>query len=303
MSTQSEHVIAFGVDARFAPHLAVVLTSVVKNAPGGNFRFLVLHDGLPQEHKDHLISCAPNQTFEWHEITEAGYLALEGKRHISRASYYRIAIPDFAPSTAEKVVYLDADIVVTGDIRELWDVDLKGKMVGGVFDPGVDPVEFAKQYDLSPRYLGYLNSGILLLDLKQIREKKAFDTVFEIVRDKAGKLEYNDQDAINIAFWNEWTSIDPVWNVQRRMVVRNENKPCFAKDEDMPTHRRPKIIHYTEHNKPWSQDAYHPYTWKYYTYLKQTPYWKEVAKSANATLLRNLRRRLRTFLSWLPLKA
>jgi lipopolysaccharide biosynthesis glycosyltransferase len=101
--------------------------------------------------------------------------------------------------------------------------------------------------------------------------------------------------------WDRWTAIDPTWNVQRRMVV-SEGTPCYLTPEEMKTGQRPKIIHFTETNKPWAVDAYHPYVWMYYKYLRSTPYWRSVNAKAKTTPLRHLRRYMKTTFNLARLK-
>jgi len=296
-----EVVIAFGIDAVYLPHAAVAVTSLIDNARGGRFRFLIIHDGIPFDQRADLERCAPGQRFEWLEITDSRLLNIEGRRHVSRAAYHRLAIPDLAPADVSKVLYLDADVVVIGDIRELWMQELGDCMIGGVYDVGVDSEAFAKYFGLPPERLAYFNSGILLLDLSRIRQGSEFSQVVDLLETRFEELDQIDQDALNIVFWGQWKHFDTLWNVQRRMLMQ-EGRPCFAEKSEMANGRRPKIIHFTEVNKHWSIDGYHPYIWKYYHYLKRTPYWDAVNKIGETNFTKSLRRRVKTALNWALLK-
>lgn len=297
----SEVVIAFGIDAGYLPHAAVALTSLIDNARDARFRFLIVHDGIPLDQHADLERCAPGQRFEWLEITDSRLLNMEGRRHVSRAAYHRLALPDLAPADVSKVLYLDADVVVIGDIRELWMQDLGDCMIGGVYDVGIDSEAFAKHFGLPPKRLAYFNSGILLLDLERIRQGNEFSQVLDLLETRFEELDQIDQDALNVVFWGQWKHFDPLWNVQRRMLMQ-EGRPCFAEKSEMANDRRPKIIHFTEHNKPWSIDGYHPYIWKYYHYLKRTPYWDAVNKIGETNFKKSIRRRIKTTLIWALLK-
>jgi lipopolysaccharide biosynthesis glycosyltransferase len=300
--SQDEVTVAFGVDAGYAPHLAATLASIVANAPGGRFRFMVIHDGIPKDEQRKIEAAAPNQTFDWPEMTDAGMLGFQGYAHISRASYYRLAIPKLAPTDAKRVIYLDADLIVLGDLRELAATDLGDTMIGAVFDPAIDAEAYARRRNLAPRRLGYFNSGVLLIDVEKARQTGAFDAAVDVIKHRFDELEWGDQCALNIVLWNRWTLLDAVWNVQRRMLV-DEGRPLFAAPADLPADRRPKIIHFTEEVKPWSRDGHHPFIWTYYRYLRQTPYWKTVNDKAGNSTLRHVRRFARTSLNLARLKA
>jgi lipopolysaccharide biosynthesis glycosyltransferase len=298
--SKDEVIVAFGVDVGYAPHLAATLASIVANAPGGKFRFMVIHAGIPKDEQLKIETAAPNQTFEWPQITDVAMLSLKGYAHISSATFYRLAIPSLAPPDATRVVYLDSDLIVLGDLRELAAVDLGDKAIGAVFDPAVDDADFAKRWNLPVRHLGYFNGGMLVIDVAKAR--KSFEAAADIVKNRFAELQWGDQDALNAVLWDNWASLDPVWNTQRRMLVK-EGRPCYATAEEMQIDRRPRIIHFTEENKPWSRDGYHPFIWTYYRYLRRTPYWMAVNAKAGNSAIRHARRFIKTSLNLARLKA
>lgn len=284
-----EILVAFGVDANYAPHLAVTITSIVLNAPGAKFRFLVINDGFPIEARACVESCAPGQTFQWEEVSDTDILSQPGYIHISRATMFRFTIPQFAPQRARRAIYLDVDLVVLGDIRELANADMGGRAIGAVFDPDMDADLFADENGLPRIRLGYFNAGVLLLDLKKIREEHAFRDALDVILERRDSLRYLDQCALNLVFWGRWARLDPVWNVQRRMAMRKDWEPADATAEEMQRHRRPRLIHYTTAEKPWRRGTYHPYTWPYYKYLRKTPYWSAVSREAGRSFIQHLR--------------
>lgn len=288
-----ETIVAFGIDAGYTPHLAVAIASVVANAPGARFRFVVMNDGVSDSDKRKVEASAPGQTFNWFEIDDTRLLEMPQYHHITRAGFFRFGMPTFAPAAAKRVIYLDSDIVVLGDIRELAKVDLDGMTVGAVFDVGMDSEAFARLWSLPPARLNYFNSGVMVIDMEKLREGGGFEPALKAAMGRWDDCRFGDQCALNVMFWNRWKRLDPTWNVQRRMVV-NEGNPCYATAAEMRTNTRPNIIHYTETNKPWSRDAFHPYVWAYYRYLRRTRFWKSVNKSAQTTPLKHLRRYLKT---------
>ena len=49
-------------------------------------------------------------------------------------SYCRLFLDDLLPPTVDKVLYLDADVICTGSLNELWSLDMDGKTIAGVTD-------------------------------------------------------------------------------------------------------------------------------------------------------------------------
>lgn len=296
-SYSGETIVAFGIDEGFAPHLAVTIASIVSNARGAKFLFLILHDGVSAEHRQRVTQCAGGHKVQWAEMSDSRYFKLQGKDHISRAAYFRLAIPAFAPPEAKRAVYLDVDIVVLGNVGELAQSDLQDKIIGAVFDPGMDAAAFAEEKGLPQTHLGYFNSGMMVIDLEKVRASQTFEKALEVIVDGRVNLTYGDQCALNIALWNQWAPLDPVWNMQRRMLMHEPWEPVFASRKEMAWGRRPKLIHYTTAKKPWHPNAYHPYTWLYFRYLKRTPYWQQVNQAAETSWPQHLRRFLKARLN------
>ncbi len=85
----------------------------------------------------------------------------------------------------DKVLYLDIDIMLYGNIRELYDTDIEGYEYAGVRD----------YYGKIFFYPNYINAGVLLLNVKKIRETGLFKNARKLVNDK--KIFLSDQTAIN----------------------------------------------------------------------------------------------------------
>ncbi len=85
----------------------------------------------------------------------------------------------------EKVIYLDSDIMFNGNIKELFDIDIANYELGVVKD------RYGKWF-ISPKYF---NSGVLLMNMKKIKESNLFEKVRNICFSK--KMMFPDQSALN----------------------------------------------------------------------------------------------------------
>lgn len=85
----------------------------------------------------------------------------------------------------DKVLYLDADIVANGNIAELYNIDVDKYEIAGVRD-------YYGKFFFYPRYL---NSGVLLMNMKKIRETKLLSRAMALCNRK--KVFLPDQTAIN----------------------------------------------------------------------------------------------------------
>lgn len=268
--TPERYDIALGFDAKYVPHAAALIASVIANAPGAAFRFLVLHGGIAQERLDALQSAFPDAAFVWLEVTEGDmpkYVARDDLHYISAATLFRLGLEKLAPADCRRLLYLDCDLIVARDVRELWTLDL-GELAG-VPDPDVLGSDFATECNLPPSSLGYFNAGVLFIDLDQVRAGKRFTAAIDFVATNNPVL--SDQDGLNWAMWGRWLRLDSAWNFQPRML-----REAAAAGDPLPAK---SIVHYSGANKPWLPGTYHPWAWLYWKYLALTPYFDEVVKT------------------------
>lgn len=287
VSETSEQIdIALGTDSNFVQHAAVAVASVVRSAPGGRFRFIILHTGINAQSRGMVESVAPDSQFVWTEVGENDLPPFVPHVQFTRASLFRLGLEKLAPADCKRVVYLDADLVVTGDIRELWKIDLKGRALGAVDDENMDSVAFCKRWSLSPS--SYFNSGVLLIDMEKVRRDKIFSRAIDVILEHDAKLTWKDQDALNVACHGDWVNVGAEWNVQRTTAIdysRGRTK--------LLARRSPKIIHFTGAEKPWLAASYHPWSWLYWRNLRRTPFMRSVQREQGVNQLAQARLWLR----------
>ncbi|MDG4953060.1 glycosyltransferase family 8 protein [Actinobacillus equuli] len=170
--------------------------------------------------------------------------------HVSEISFYRCLIPQII--SADKVLYLDSDIIVNGSLRELYDHDISDYMLGAVED-----------YILSSRYFKhsildcypYFNSGVLLLNNKKWREipdlqQKLLETIEQYNR-QGGDL--GDQDILNMLFMHTWLPLHRKYNYQFGNYYYLQQLNHFELYPDIMDigEQQPLVIHYNCAYKPW----------------------------------------------------
>lgn len=282
--------VTFGFDVNYAMHAAAVIASVHRYGKGSTFRFIILHEGVGAELQKEIEGVAPGDAFVWIEVGDDDVPQFEARRHLTRSTLYRLGLETLAPADCKRVIYLDADITVIGDVSELWRTDLKGAAIGAAVDSylsldydGGPP--FHEQWDLPKG--DYFNAGILLIDLEKVRAGKLFARTIEFVATHDHDLPFNDQDALNYVFAGNWRRLDVIWNLQRPQAVQWQ-APTLPKELQLGD-QRPMIIHYTGPEKPWLSTGYHPWSWTYWESLGHTPFVQKVAMKQGVSRLQRLK--------------
>lgn len=193
-----------------------------------------------------------------------------GKR-ISMATYYRCMFSSILPESLEKVLYLDCDIVILGDISEFWNTDLSGCGAACVEDIGKDEDERYERlhYDKS---CSYFNAGVLLINLDYWRKHKVDVQCVRYFETYPERIQFNDQDLLNVVLYKDKVFVPLKWNMQDGFYRYGIDKRVADWQAFREELLHPVILHYTN-KKPWNYDSMHPLRNEYYKYLDMTP-WK-----------------------------
>lgn len=186
-----------------------------------------------------------------------------------REIYYRIFASRFLPSTLDKILYLDPDIIVKGSLEKLYNIDLNNNYFAGATNIKAFLRRFNQIKNNSSRDSEYLNTGVLLFNLKLLREKLNIYKIYDFISERKLLLTLPDQDIISHFFGDKVILVDNrIYNLSDRVLKLYNlkiNKP-FELDlkwvEDNTI-----IIHYFGRNKPW-KDNYHGILDVYYNKYK-----------------------------------
>ena len=131
---------------------------------------------------------------------------IHAKNGISIETFYRILAIDLLPKEMDRVLHLDVDLIVRGDITGLYGTDLTGKAFAACEDIfGVlNGFHKANKYRMNiPESYTYFNAGVLLMNLDFLRECNASEAMLERGYSDNERYEYNDQDVMNEIFFDK----------------------------------------------------------------------------------------------------
>ena len=263
--------IFFTIDDAYTPFLAVALKSLIDNA-SKKYKYLikVLHTDVQEEHMKQIKKFeSENVSIEFVDLSY--YIKkvkdkLYTRDYYSESTYYRLFLPELYPQY-DKVLYLDCDIIVVGDISELYNTEMGTNLVAAAPD---DIIQYNKVFqDYAElvvgvkKYQHYFNAGVLLMNLDQLR-KFNFQEKFLYLLSTVKFSVAQDQDYLNRLCKGRVTLISHDWDVMP--YVNDETKP-----EDI------KLIHYNFAYKPWHFEdvTYSEYFWKY---ARKTEFYNEIVK-------------------------
>lgn len=278
--------IIYSVNNQYAPYLYISLQSLVKHTGEiWDYNIYILYTKLERRHikrfeslykKNVKITCVDiSKNMEGIDIEGSNYLTVE--------TCYRLLLPELFPQYP-RILYIDSDTLVLADPAELFESSLNGKTAGVMQE--VESKHLKEYYQLLGVEKAF-NAGILLIDMALFREKKigiqCLKLLVEDSKQSKRRLQYMDQDALNIVLKNQVCFLDSKWNFLYRYMEDLELLCAEYREKYQADSQSVKIVHYVSEIKPWEHPEF-PMAELFWEEARQTPYYEEI-------LFRNLKGR------------
>ena len=280
--TEAPIQVAMASNSRYLPWCAVAMLSCLRSTPEQPVRFHLLHEGdLSAHDRSRLATMVESAGGEiaFHGLTSnrLGTLPSKGDALGGRISWSRVVLPELLHDV-ERIVYLDADTLVTASLGELWRTPLDGRPLAAVRNV-VEPAMrgYIRSIGIAD-FRDYFNAGVLLMDLAAMREENALDAIMRYVAGRGGTLTWFDQDTLNVVFAGRWLALHPRWNAQNSFWTWTPwAEEVFESGQLVDAMRDPAILHFEGPAlcKPWHYLSTHPFTQRYRGMLAATPWHDE----------------------------
>ncbi|WP_341365886.1 glycosyltransferase [Yoonia sp. BS5-3] len=226
--------------------------------------------------------------------------------YITTMTLARLLLPEILNG---RVIYLDFDTIIRGDLAALAQIDLQGHVAAAVRDFGiVDMRQWAlhtpenasakhkrraarakKRLADTEARIGkgmtedYFNAGVLLLDCDAISNDP---TLAKQIRDveAASKFELMDQDWLNTVLKGRVLLIDPKWNSFWGNPKSGTSRyTADMQDTYAASRNDPAIVHFSGRFKPWDFHLSHYYShrrrWIWRFHWAQLRFWWRLRKA------------------------
>ena len=277
--------IAYAPDDKYINQTIVSMVSAIENNKEHEIEFIIIYSKLSEDSLAKLREISsPNLILPQGEgafvklrllrIDEGIFTSLPLSHWVTVQAWFRIKLPDMCQDL-DKVLYLDCDTLILGDLSELFEKNLDEKFLAGVKDVwGVD--KYCKRLSMNSGV--YVNSGMLLLNAKYCREEKFFDKIVEFANNNSKIIEFCDQDSINKIADNNKIVLHPKFNFMdtwwRGGYYEHEGEDEI---EYLEAKENPVIIHLTG-LKPAFKGCGNKFRDKWWEYAKLTSIYSELVQ-------------------------
>ena len=260
--------IVFAFDDKLIMPACVCITSLLIHAHQDTFyEITVIHpddDHFNKEQLKRVVKNYSNCSLAFISIRSFFEGAYE-VRGITKATYYRLLIPELLPQY-DKVVYADVDIIFRMDLSELYGIDLGSAYLGGTYDIGM-LLEKEGRKHMAHLGLGvekYIQAGLLLINSKKMREDNLSQAFLRL---STNNYKYQDQDIINITCHESHIRLPLKYNMTDYTFMYMRKKHDYFNGFEMEEIKEALTagnLHFNGH-KPWVKYSLNfDVWWEYY---------------------------------------
>lgn len=248
--------------------MMVSIYSVLVNNQSHKLRFYILESGIPSSRKKLLESLCVlyrNVRVEFIAMDSNLFSDKLVNPRVSLQSYYRYLAPD-SIAQEDKALYLDVDVLCLGDLGGLYDTNLDKKCIAGAIDTELykRPNNLAIALGFDKDKMPYMNSGVLLMNLEEMRKMHMTATFLENLDNRHMLIPkkydiFNDQTIMNLTFKDTNILLDSKYNTLIASLIGSE------------VSYEPVIVHFSGRHKPltYYQDETKPYMETYYRLARE----------------------------------
>lgn len=310
--------VILSADDNYSCFVAVTGASILYNT-NSFIEFYIISEGISDANKALIVKTFTDITsdfsvefLECDSTKEFTQIKLPENYHVKLNTCNRLLFPKLAPKV-DRAVYLDVDLIVLGDIKQIWDEKLDGHIIGAVplLMDRLSTVEIMRNKAGIPEdtSYSYFNSGVMLIDYAQWRQKKGSNK--QIIADLFNILSTMNADVTpdelilnKFAYLNGGYKVLPhkynvhpyysyqyLLNNQKKLSLYEKNtldeiEACLEKynyKKEIKLNGDPVVRHFFAHEKPWTnvKQVYFPipiikHFENFWFYAKMTPYFDDI---------------------------
>lgn len=279
--------IVYSTDNNYAKYAGVSIISLFENnkSISSNINLYIINNKISKKNKENLDLIAQKYN------TKINYISfdeiccdLNNTDDFFKAAYARLFLSKL--EQIDKILYIDCDTIINGSIQDLYNLDIDQYYVAGVQDnPGKYLVDIIGMSENDR----YLNSGVLLFNLKKFRQNNIQDKILKFIDRYNGKVPHHDQGVINgvckgkiLIIHPKFNCMSQFWELKASQIMKlYDIKNYYKSSEVEEAISNPIIIHYINkfYDRPWTKSCSHPMKHLYIKFLEISPWSNDLIES------------------------
>ena len=263
--------ICLSANSKYMRYLYITAYSILENNQENDLTIYVFQRDFTQYDKTMVSDLVKkfDQTLVFIDVDIERYNRFPARDRYSLEAYFRFEILSELPKTIDRVIYFDVDMIITGDIAELYNTSVDGYYFAACQDMmaeslmPIHQVLFKRTDDIR-----YFNSGMMIWNLKELRGHVSFNDFLKAAEELDFNLPCVDQDILNYRYYDRTLYLNPQkYNFMVSTYCRD------GWDENIKNDAL--VLHFTGVN-PWIVGPKAPLYRVWWSYAKKTPFYVDL---------------------------
>lgn len=286
----------------YAPYSGISILSLLENNKSvNNLNLHYINNGISKENKNKIEGIVNyyNRNITFYDVDLDNIFNKVGmNRHENEFQYIDLFLHEILPKDMDKVLYLDSDSIICGNISELWDENIDEYYMGAVLEIKLN-LDTASHYK---RELGinekdpYINAGVLLINLKKMRNSQISKEFVNYINNV--NHVYYDQDTINVVLNGKIKILNLKYNFfpelpkigYDNVMKWTKNEYYYTKSEYEEALDNIVFLHFQLgiEGRPWFKNTTVPFSEEFDKYAKLSPWSEEEIYTENKSSYKNM---------------
>ena len=267
-----------------------ILSLLENNKASDSIHIYIMDNHISEENKAKLTEVVNHYGRQLSFVAMPNMKELTGQEIDTRrwniSTFGRLYMAGVLPHTVHKVLNIDCDTIIVDSIEPLWNMDMTGKVFGGMLECIND--RYRRNVGINNGDY-YMNGGIVFLNLNEVRAGDYERKFTDYITKYGSSLAYLDQDVLNGVVEQDKKLVLPMrYNVlsiyyyatyEQVQRIRRSKNAFYSKDEYDQAVKNPGLVHFTtcflDGLRPWIKGNQHPYLNQFLIYKKMSP-WKDM---------------------------
>ena len=290
------------VNSKYERYLYIMLVSLYESHPQGSINLFVIQRDFTSEDKQDITELSHKY---FNQVTyikadphkfDGLRMSQKGRDNLSLEIYFRLLIPEFLPESVDRVLMLDVDIVVLGNLQELYNIDFSDCYLAAapnMCHNGIIPEGWRKWYGVERKEFTHYNTGILLWNLQKIREELPKEYIFKEAWNHPIDVATFEEELFNVLFGEDGILEVPAekynYICTHEDVFDIPNFKVYKSNEEVK--ENVSIVHYAALN-PWQGGIKNDKFKIWWEVCKKTKYYHQILEETYEIVESYLKKRI-----------
>ncbi len=230
------------------------LISIERSGGADHYDIYILNSDFDRQTEQIVRRHGKKSVFHFVHVDPALFDGFPEFKRYPRQIYYRIIAPLLLPEDLDRILYLDADIVVINPLTGLYNEDFEGNWYIGcthanLFLELINKIRLGVVDDAP-----YINTGVMMFNLEKLHGQIDIAKIRNYVCSRKQSFLLPDQDIIFGMYGTKIKLVDTViYNLSDRMLMFYNSDPSNKPIDLRWIRQNTVVVHYCGRNKPWKK--------------------------------------------------